>query len=1476
MNANVGSCGSKQINALLLPRGAKRKFWESWLSCLILLWSLGVWATALAGQSEVAQSSTVFPDKEAAGTPIRLTSEEEAWRDSHAVIPVGVLAGDHLPLETWVAGRPAGFGVDYARLLAGRLGMRLEFHPFTDLEAVAFGKLSDLPPYDLLLGLVKSEVGEGRFDFLMPYETGPLILVTRKGDEQIRDEQDLKHTRIVIERPYRNLAAQLAGRFPQANLVFASDGRQAMDMLVAGQADAYLGAPLARVRTLLNERASNDLSLINPVDLPPISVALAIPHGRPMLVQLLRKAEASVSAAELNSLRERWGLRGDANDLVPMARGLSAGDVALLQTLPSLRVGFESDRNPYTFLNSQGRFDGLAADYVQILQHELGLRIQPVPADDSAALQRMVRANEVDMVAAAMPEDFRVEDMVFSRSFEHFPEVIVANANNRSIAGPEDLAGHIVAVREEAATRLQLLMPRSHLLPVGSNEAGLASVVSGKADAFIGTLPAIDILIRNRYSTLRVIGPSGDDQDFAVGLNKRYGQLMPLINRVLAGVKDQQRMAIRSRWLTTEYHYGVPWKWVLFGILVAVAVLAIIGYAYTRLRRLMRARQLAEQELAIQLAFQQALLESIPYPVFVKDAEARYIAINRAYEKMFDCSRADLLGRTLIETRHGNGMDAEALHRADMEVLSQGVEVRRELHLSTIGEADTTRDVLLWLHTFLRGSDQGVGLLGTLVDVSDLRKAEARATASEQRLLDTNDSLPGVVLRARYSADGTAAYEYVSGPIETLLGLTNEEMMQGHRRPFDVMPLEDRAVVQETIEHLLEGRGPEIVEFRVNTPVGVRWVRASAGMPRAEAPGTVSCSIFCTDITQEKEQAQALVEAKAVAEAAVAAKGAFLAMMSHEIRTPMAGVLGLIELLDKTPLDREQLHMVDMVHDSAGVLLQILDDILDFSRIEAGRLMLDIHPFDLRALADGVLGLFAARAQERGVRLYAVLDWRLAAEYQGDMTRVRQIITNLLSNALKFTEKGHVELRIELLGESAEGHRLSIAVMDTGIGISEEQLGRLFSPFVQAEISTTRRYGGTGLGLSISNQLAHLMGGEVRLTSAVGMGTQAIFEVLLPVQRSLQPQPAMAGKVVLLCTRDIMLERELSNALSAMGMSVVGADANDLGGFSANHVDLFAVDAVLARSGVLPHSACVIQLVDSSDPRGFYLDDGQVMLSGHPLLWRSAVEACHAALGLAMPQRTPAPAAVTDARSAHILVAEDHPTNRAVIGRQLERLGYAHTMVENGLQALEALAGGHYDLLITDCHMPVLDGFALARRIREREEGGASRLPIVALSASALPEEVTRCREAGMDEFLAKPVKLDDLGAMLSACLAHMPSGNPVVEVSSAATANHRIRTLMEVFGSRRQVKHVLRGLLDASRGDLIVFDQAVQRDDREAQRDILHRIHGALRLLGDNADETAGDGPTQRQQLVRRLDALEALLGELDRHDPDNDAKTS
>ncbi len=1443
--------------------GATRSSGTKWCRgmWLVLVCWLCLGIPAFAGQDGAAQDNTASASRESNVPLLQLTTEEDAWRRQHPVVDVGVYSGDHLPAETWVAGRPEGFGVDYARLLAGKVGLRLSFHPYSDTHVISADRSGN--PFDLLTAMSTLQAGNAGFEMLKPYGSGPLILVGRKGDERVRSESDLEHVRIAVERDFRRVADVLARRFPEATFVFADDGRQALNLVAAGKADAYVGITSSRTQMLLLERSDDDLVTLGPLDLPQISIGLAVPPGRAMLLRLLRKAEAAVTIEELARLRMRWGLSID-NDSHPLPREPTTSERDWLRSLPPLRMGYETDRYPYTFRDSRGQFNGLAADYVEILQKQLALRVELVPARDWSELERMVHAGEIDMLAAAMPDDFGEQHMVFSRSYEHFPTVIVARMHGPTPLGPEDLAGRKVAVRDEAGllSHLRALSPGAHWLSVGSNEEGLATVASGRADAFVGTLPALDTLIRDRYAaTLRVVGPAGVDQDFTVGIVNRYDRLAPMVNRVFASVKDSERQAIRSRWLTAQYHYGVPWRWVLAGLAVALLVVGVVGVSYLRQRRAMRARRVAEHALAAQLKFQQALLESIPYPVFVKDEQGRYLAVNRAYEDMFGCSRDALLGRTIAETRHAVGLDGVALHEADMQVMAHDQGGHRELYIGPGTEGGAAHDALLWRHTFERGTGLGKGLLGTLVDVTDLRRAEARALASEQQLIDTNESLPGVVMRVRYAPDGLSSFDYVGGQTVALFGLTHDDLLQGRRRPFDIMVEEDKPRVREAIQRVRDGQGGHSTEYRAVTPSGPRWVRSSFGPPRKEANGVVSCSVFCIDVTTEKAQAQALIEAKGAAEAAVAAKSAFLAMMSHEIRTPMAGVLSLVELLGKTSLEDEQSHMLDMVHDSAEALLQILDDILDFSRIEAGRLQLNEHAFDLRLMTDGVLGLFASLAREKGVRLYASLDWRLAAEYRGDMTRVRQVITNLLSNALKFTAKGRVELHMELLEDTRQGHRLAITVTDTGIGMSQEQLDRLFQPFVQAEASTSRRYGGTGLGLTICRRLAHMMGGEIRLTSTPGFGTQASFEVRFPVERILAPQPALGGKRALLCTGDILLERELSNTLSALGMSIVGADAKDLDEGDAEGIDIYVVDLELAGRAKLSPGARVVRLLDVPDPRGFFVERGEVMLGGQPLLWRSAIDACHVALGLPPPPHALAEAQGPLRHAARILVAEDHPINRAVISRQLERLGYPHTIVENGQEALRALATARYDLLVTDCHMPILDGYTLAQRIRENELGSDAHLPIVALSASALPEEVSRCREAGMDEFLAKPVQLAELSAMLSACLANKGREAPAVDVHGQADGTHRWQLLLETFGSPARVHDVLLSLIEATREDLVALDQAFQRGDKEQQRELLHRIRGALRLLGEGAPDETGDHLQQRSELVRYLGELEALL---------------
>lgn len=1270
-----------------------------WLACLLMMLLL------VPGAHAVATAK------------VELSPQESEWIAAHPVIQVGVYAGNHFPLEAWVAGAPDGFGVDYAKKVASRVGLRLQFRPFTEWDYVAFDDVDKPIPFDLL---VAQPFGRNsRLEYLKPYVESGFVMVARKGDLQILDENSLGNARIASERFGKYFNQRVKQRFPDATMVYADDARQALDMVAQGQADAFIGSP-GRTRWLLAERERDDLSILARLpDLGTLQASLALPRDQVMLAAILRKAEASISDEELSDLKARWGFNADLSAPIAHGRSLTESDRRWLAQLGTLRVGYEADRYPYSFMDKDGALDGLSNDYLSLIKNELGLRLEFVPARDLDELQRRVAAKEVDLVAAAMPADYDPSSMVFTRAYERFPEVIVARLGGPAIAGPEDLRGKKVAVREEAGLieSLKMLLPRTGLVPVVSNEEGLKLLSDGQVAAYIGTLPAIDALIRDRYAaSLHVVAPAGLDQDFTMGVSRDKARLAGLIDNVISNLKDSQRQAMRSRWLRADYNYGAPWRWVLLGLLISASVVAVIGFAYKR-----------------------------------------------------------------------------------------------------------------------------------------MRVAEARARASEQRLVDINENLPGVVMRLRIDASEEYRCEYVSGPTRALFGMSHADILSGAASPLDAAQEFDPSAVRAMVMRALRSHHAEVVEFRVTVDGAIRWIRALGGEPKPTDGGGYFWSVYCADVTTLKEQERALVEAKATAEAAVAAKSAFLAMMSHEIRTPMAGVLGLIELLSKTPLNHEQSHMVGMVQDSAVALLQILDDILDFSRIEAEKLELEPQPFDLRRLADLAIGTFTARAQQKDLHLYLVLDWRLASEYQGDANRIRQIINNLLSNALKFTSAGHVELRVEMLDAKEGSQRLRFGVTDTGIGISADQLNRLFQPFTQAEASTTRRFGGTGLGLSICRRLAHMMGGDVRLSSEAGGGTQATFEVTLPVLQNATAVPDLAGKRALVCTRDGMLERELANTLSAMGLGTMEVDPEDVAEFTSEDADIYVADALLVERGVAVAGMPTIHVLAETDSRGFHVEDGKVMLCGSPLLWRSSVDACRLALGLQSPVPVASVASPESVRHLRVLVAEDHPINRVVIERQLDLLGYDHTVVEDGQQAWEALAAGHYDVLITDCHMPVLDGYALTQRIRQSELSTQAHLPIIALSASALPEQVEKCRKAGMDDFLAKPVQLDELRQKIMAM-------QPGQDASGSSTAaQDQLAYLTGVFGSQAQLKSLLEGLLDAGHADITRLDAAIAEGDVKAQRDLIHRLVGSLRLIDPKTLESV-----ENETLSQRRDAIVAQLAQV------------
>ncbi len=515
-----------------------------------------------------------------------------------------------------------------------------------------------------------------------------------------------------------------------------------------------------------------------------------------------------------------------------------------------------------------------------------------------------------------------------------------------------------------------------------------------------------------------------------------------------------------------------------------------------------------------------------------------------------------------------------------------------------------------------------------------------------------------------------------------------------------------------------------------------------------------------------------LTAAKQAAESAVMAKGEFLATMSHEIRTPLNGIIPMLDLLSSSRLALDQQEILKTATASAQQLLRIVDDILDYSKLEADRLELETTSFNLRELMQSVITLMERPAEAKGLHIQLNIDPAVRLPVRGDPVRLRQILSNLLSNAIKFTERGNVNIHVKRLGETAGQHQLRFEVQDTGIGITRAAQEKLFQPFSQADASTTRLYGGTGLGLVISQRIVSLMGGRIGVESDPGRGSTFWFEVpLLKVQGDMPTrQDDLHGGRVLLITTDARLRMRLTLLLPNWGLRVTSVenthDALERLRQARSQGEPWAYSVVVAdlssiRSTALSLARNLERKQQYGDARLVYLRGDDVTSLDLPpsatLIPRNVedvdLRAALSASGISWAQqdRHPAPAANAPQRGldrkARILLVEDNPVNLMVAQRLLQILGADCDTAGNGQVALEKMETGDYDLILMDCQMPVLDGYSATRRWRELEQqrNATRRLPIVAMTANAMAGDRQKCLDAGMDDYLAKPVSRQEL-----------------------------------------------------------------------------------------------------------------------------------
>ena len=716
--------------------------------------------------------------------------------------------------------------------------------------------------------------------------------------------------------------------------------------------------------------------------------------------------------------------------------------------------------------------------------------------------------------------------------------------------------------------------------------------------------------------------------------------------------------------------------------------------------------------------------------------------------------------------------------------------------------------------------------------------------------------------------DGRRSIRSVNPAFETLFGYSTAEAVGAS---IDALIVPD-SLRSESSDLEARARAGEIVRVEIERrrkdgrPIQVRL--SAAAVKAAPEGGLVA---LYEDISDRKAAEQAMRAARELAERVARARSAFLANMSHEIRTPMNAVLGFVELVLDTELQVEQRRALELVRSSSEALLTILNDILDYSKIEAEHLELESIPFDLPKVVHATATLLAVRAREKHLELTVDVPPDVPHIMRGDPTRVRQVLMNLIGNAIKFTEQGEVDVSAAVVGYHDDRTSVRFRVRDTGIGISDEQLATIFDEFTQADASMTRRYGGTGLGLAISRKLVALMGGQLSVTSEVGRGSEFSFTLRLPVEPSAAATTpgravSLGGRRLLVVDDNETNRRILRDMLGAEGVAVHEAARADAGltalrraAAAGTPFDIAILDAQMPDQDGFELAAAVradpdlaatkLLILTSAGQRGDGERCRQMGIQAYltkPIARADLIEAVGTVL-LEAPPAGAAPALITRhsiAESRHtlrILLAEDNLVNQQVATAMLVKRGHQVDVVGNGREAVDAIGTHDYDLVLMDIQMPEMDGFAATQAIRALPRGRS--LPIIALTAHALSGERERCLERGMTGYLAKPFKAHDLFAAIEGRTAATAdtAAAPAPPVDLAA-----FRGTMREAGAEAAVDGILATFASTLPQRLEALAEASRGGEAEAIQRAAHAFRSAAATIGAH-------------RLAQLLEAMEA-----------------
>jgi len=898
-------------------------------------------------------------------------------------------------------------------------------------------------------------------------------------------------------------------------------------------------------------------------------------------------------------------------------------------------------------------------------------------------------------------------------------------------------------------------------------------------------------------------------------------------------------------------------------------------------------RRRVEEELRRLSIAQKAILSSASYSVIATTMEGVIVSFNSAAERMLGYKAEEVIGKATPAIIH-DPIEVQWRAKELTKELGREVEPGFETFVAkarsgqtderewTYIRKDGSRFAVLLSVTAMRNEwGDNVGFLGIASDISERKRSERRLADEQARLFAFIEYAPAAVAMFDHEM------KYVAASRRWLAdyGLEGRYIIgESHYEVFPNVSEQWKDIHARCLAGAVERKDDDVWR-----PEGwdhdqhLRWeVR-----PWYDSSGFIGgIMMFTQDITVDRLREGELSRMRDAADAANLAKSEFLARMSHEIRTPMNGVIGMTGLLLDTELNREQRDYAETVQNSAEALLTIINDILDFSKIEAGKLTFETVDFNLAELVENTMDILAPRAQAKGIELIAWLGQNVPSSLRGDPGRIRQVMNNLLGNAVKFTDKGEVVLRIQRESETEDQVTLRFEIQDTGIGISTEAQAQLFQPFTQADGSTTRKYGGTGLGLAITRQLVEMMHGTLGMQSQPGKGSTFWFSVELGKQPGAAYKIVPANSSLLAGVKTLIVVENATNreffrmqmeswrmncvttgsgdeALKLLAEGVKEGRMFELVLLDINLPEMMGVDLAKAIRALPECARLRIILLTNF---GTKLSVREMQAAGvaeclqRPVTQSRVYDAVVTVLAPASMEakrplgsmESPSQQAKTPVSDVRILLAEDNVVNQKVALGHLAKLGYKADYVSQGKEAVKAFEIGNYDIILMDCQMPEMDGFEATIKIRElerqRKEAGKGLPPvhIIALTANAMQGDRERCLAAGMNDYASKPIKAAELKAaierwMHGAISGHLESATNAPAGGSKQAVNFEV-LLETAMGDQAEALSLTHTYLDDAEVTLSILDTAIKATSRVAIKKLAHRLRGSGLALGFEA----------------------------------------